>query len=73
MNTRQAKDSLIQRADCITAFIERVCSGLVLAYIISAFGHPLPDAVLYSAVGLMLVAAWIPVYARRGKVQEESR
>jgi hypothetical protein len=65
--------NLIQKAERITVFIEGIGTGLLVAYIISVFSHPLPDAVLYTAFGVMLVAAWIPVIARRRFVQEESR
>jgi hypothetical protein len=70
---KTSDSNLVQRADRITVFIEGIGTGLLLAYIISAFSHPLPDAVLYSAFGVMLIAAWIPVLARRRRVQEESR
>lgn len=72
MKTPQTKDSMVQKADRITAFIEGMGMGLLLAYIISAFSHPLPGAVLYSACGVMLIAAWIPVVARRKVLPEES-
>jgi len=72
MKTQLAKDKLVEKANRITTFIEGVCSGLFLAYVISAFSHPMPDAVLYSAFGVMLIAAWLPVIARRIRVQEAS-
>ena len=53
-------------------FIEGVGAGLLIGYIISAFSHPLPAAVFYSAIGVMIVAAWLPVIARRRRVREDS-
>ena len=73
MKTHAAKDRLVQRADRVAVFAEGVCTGLVVAYIVSAFSHPLPDVLLYCAFGGMIVAAWIPVIARRRRVQEEVR
>jgi hypothetical protein len=72
MKTPHTKESLIQKTDRITLFIEGVGTGLLLAYVISQFAHPLPDAVLFSAVGIMVVAAWLPVLARRKSHQQDS-
>ena len=63
----------IQKADRLAMFAEGIGTGLLIAFIISSFGHPLPDAVLYAAFGIMLVAAWIPVMARRWKLRVSGR
>ena len=73
MKTQAAKDRIVQRADRVAVFAEGVWTGLLVAYIVSAFSHPLPDVLLYCASGGMIVTAWIPVIARRRRVLEEAR
>jgi len=59
MKTTYLKNYLVRKASSIALFIDGVCSGLLLAYFISAFSHPLPDAVLFSACGGLAMVSWL--------------
>ncbi|HEY1718774.1 MAG TPA: hypothetical protein VGH42_10850 [Verrucomicrobiae bacterium] len=59
MKTSYLKTYLAQKAGSIVLFIDGVCSGLLIAYFISAFSHPLPDAVLFSACGSLTMVSWL--------------
>lgn len=72
MKLQRFRNILSQKAERIGSFVEGVGVGLVIAYFISAFSHALPGAVLYSGFGVMIVAAWLPVWLRRGKAQTDS-
>ena len=69
MKSRRLRGILAEKAERIGSFVEGVGVGLVIAYFISAFSHALPGSVLYSGFGVMIVAAWLPVWLRRGKAQ----
>jgi hypothetical protein len=61
MKTSCLETYLTQKAGAIALYVDGVCSGLLIAYFISAFAHPLPDAVLFStAAGSVLASYFLP-------------
>jgi hypothetical protein len=63
MKLQRFKERLIANAERFGIYLDGLGSGLLLAYVIFSFSYPLPITVIFAAVAIIAIGAWLPVIA----------